>query len=104
MQLGEVNMDFAYADYFGLTPSTGYERLLPRLHDRRCHSLPARRPWSKAGWSIVNSRASTCGRRLPPRNFPNYRRLETWGPRESDELMERDGRRWRKCRKMRRNL
>jgi hypothetical protein len=30
MQLGEVNMDFEYADYFGVTPSTGYERL---LHD-----------------------------------------------------------------------
>ena len=32
---------------------------------------------------------------LPPRSFPNYA-PGTWGPREADELMERDGREWRK--------
>jgi glucose-6-phosphate 1-dehydrogenase len=31
---------------------------------------------------------------LPPRNFPNYS-AGSWGPRESDELIERDGRHWR---------
>ena len=30
---------------------------------------------------------------LPPREFPNYP-AGTWGPREADELLERDGRRW----------
>ena len=43
MQLGEVNMDFAYADYFG---SRAFDRIRtpsPRLHDRRRHTLPARR-------------------------------------------------------------
>ena len=29
---------------------------------------------------------------LPPRNFPNYP-AGTWGPKEADELLERDGRR-----------
>ena len=33
-------------------------------------------------------------RALPPRNFPNYA-SGTWGPKEADELLERDGRRWR---------
>ena len=28
VRLGAVNMDFRYSDYFGSTPSTGYERLL----------------------------------------------------------------------------
>src|SRR2546422_3318847 len=28
LNLGAVNMDFRYADYFGNPPSTGYERLL----------------------------------------------------------------------------
>ncbi len=37
--------------------------------------------------------ATSCGPE-PPRNFPNYP-SGTWGPKESDELMERDGRRWR---------
>jgi glucose-6-phosphate 1-dehydrogenase len=31
---------------------------------------------------------------LPPRNFPNYP-AGTWGPKEAEDLMERDGRRWR---------
>jgi glucose-6-phosphate 1-dehydrogenase len=31
---------------------------------------------------------------LSPRNFPNYA-AGTWGPRESEELLTRDGRRWR---------
>jgi glucose-6-phosphate 1-dehydrogenase len=26
--MGSVNMDFCYVDYFGSTPSTGYETLL----------------------------------------------------------------------------
>ncbi|MCI0663815.1 MAG: hypothetical protein L0220_22365, partial [Acidobacteria bacterium] len=30
---------------------------------------------------------------LPPRAFPNYP-AGTWGPKEADELLERDGREW----------
>ena len=47
----------------------------------------------EAGWSIVNP-VMDIWKALPPRNFPNYP-SGTWGPKESDELMERDGRRWR---------
>ena len=92
MQLGEVNMDFAYADYFGQTPSTGYERL---LHDCMIGdaTLFQRADMVEAGWSIVNP-VLDVWKALPPRNFPNYP-SGTWGPKESDELMERDGRRWR---------
>ncbi len=92
MQLGEVNMDFAYADYFGVTPSTGYERL---LHDCMIGdaTLFQRADMVEAGWSIVNP-VLDVWKALPPRNFPNYP-SGTWGPKESEELMERDGRRWR---------
>ncbi|SPE44947.1 Glucose-6-phosphate 1-dehydrogenase [Candidatus Sulfotelmatobacter sp. SbA7] len=92
MQLGEVNMDFAYADYFGVTPSTGYERL---LHDCMIGdaTLFQRADMVEAGWSIVNP-VLDVWKALPPRNFPNYP-AGAWGPKESDELMERDGRRWR---------
>ena len=92
MQLGEVNMDFAYADYFGETPNTGYERL---LHDCMTGdaTLFQRADMVEAGWSIVNP-VLDVWKALPPRDFPNYR-SGTWGPKESDELMERDGRRWR---------
>jgi glucose-6-phosphate 1-dehydrogenase len=92
MQLGEVNMDFAYADYFGVVPSTGYERL---LHDCMIGdaTLFQRADMVEAGWSIVNP-VLDVWKALPPRNFPNYA-SGTWGPKESDDLMEGDGRRWR---------
>ena len=92
MRLGEVNMDFAYADYFGQTPSTGYERL---LHDCMIGdaTLFQRADMVEAGWSIVNP-VLDVWKALPPRNFPNYP-AGTWGPKEAEELLERDGRRWR---------
>lgn len=31
---------------------------------------------------------------LPPRSFPNYA-AGTWGPKEADELLLREGRHWR---------
>jgi glucose-6-phosphate 1-dehydrogenase len=92
MQLGEVNMEFNYADYFGQTPNTGYERL---LHDCMTGdaTLFQRADMVEAGWSIVNP-VLDVWKALPPRYFPNYP-AGTWGPKDSDELMERDGRRWR---------
>jgi glucose-6-phosphate 1-dehydrogenase len=33
---------------------------------------------------------------LPPRDFPDYA-AGTWGPPEAEELLTRDGRRWRDC-------
>ena len=92
MQLGEVNMDFEYSDYFGVTPSTGYERL---LHDCMIGdaTLFQRADMVEAGWTIVNP-VLDVWKALPPRNFPNYP-SGTWGPKESEEMMERDGRRWR---------
>jgi glucose-6-phosphate 1-dehydrogenase len=32
---------------------------------------------------------------LPTRNFPNYA-AGSWGPKEADDLIQRDGRAWRK--------
>src|SRR4030088_1212355 len=92
MRLFTVDMKFEYADYFGLQPSTGYERL---LHDCMIgdQTLFQRADMVEAGWSVVNP-VLDLWRALPPRNFPNYP-AGTWGPKESDELLERDGRRWR---------
>jgi len=92
MQLGEVDMDFEYSDYFGQTPNTGYERL---LHDCMIGdaTLFQRADMVEAGWSIV-SPVLDVWKALPPRNFPNYP-SGCWGPKESDELLEREGRRWR---------
>ncbi|MBZ5571277.1 MAG: glucose-6-phosphate dehydrogenase [Acidobacteriia bacterium] len=92
MRLGAVDMNFEYADYFGTRPSTGYERL---LHDCMIGdaTLFQRADMVEAGWCVV-SPALDVWKALPPRNFPNYA-AGTWGPKEADELLERDGRRWR---------
>jgi glucose-6-phosphate 1-dehydrogenase len=92
MHLGEVDMDFKYADYFGETTATGYERL---LHDCMIGdaTLFQRADMVEAGWSIVTP-VLDVWKALPPRNFPNYP-AGSWGPKEADELLERDGRAWR---------
>jgi len=92
MRLGPVDMNFAYADYFGQQPNTGYERL---LHDCMIGdpTLFQRADMVEAGWCVV-SPILDVWKALPPRNFPNYA-AGTWGPKEADDLLERDGRRWR---------
>jgi glucose-6-phosphate 1-dehydrogenase len=92
MKLGAVEMDFAYADYFGAGGSTGYERLLYdcMMGDA---TLFQRADMLEAGWSVV-SPILDVWKALPPRSFPNYA-AGTWGPKEADELMARDGRQWR---------
>lgn len=92
MRLGAVDMNFNYADYFGTQPSTGYERL---LHDCMIGdaTLFQRADMVEAGWCVV-SPVLDVWKALPPRNFPNYPG-GSWGPKEADELMERDGRHWR---------
>jgi glucose-6-phosphate 1-dehydrogenase len=92
MRLGAVDMNFEYADYFGTQPSTGYERL---LHDCMIGdaTLFQRADMVEAGWCVV-SPALDVWKALPPRNFPNYA-AGTWGPKEAEDLLERDGRHWR---------
>jgi glucose-6-phosphate 1-dehydrogenase len=92
MRLGTVDMNFEYQEYFGKQPSTGYERL---LHDCMIgdQTLFQRADMVEAGWSVVNPMLDIW-KALPPRNFPNYA-SGTWGPKDADELLERDGRRWR---------
>jgi glucose-6-phosphate 1-dehydrogenase len=92
MRLGAVDMNFNYADYFGTQPSTGYERL---LHDCMIGdaTLFQRADMVEAGWCVV-SPVLDVWKALPPRNFPNYA-SGSWGPKDADELLERDGRHWR---------
>jgi glucose-6-phosphate 1-dehydrogenase len=92
VSVGAVTMDFRYADYFGAEPSTGYERLLYdcMIGDA---TLFQRADMVEAGWAAVEP-VLDVWRALPARTFPNYV-AGTWGPKEADELMKRDGRQWR---------
>jgi glucose-6-phosphate 1-dehydrogenase len=92
VRLKDVDMQFRYADFFGVKPNTGYETL---LYDCMVGdaTLFMRADDVEAAWAVV-SPILDVWRALTPRAFPNYA-SGTWGPREADELLERDGRRWR---------
>src|SRR5215475_11558518 len=93
MRLGLVNMDFDYKSYFGVEHGTGYERLL-----RDCMvgdaTLFQRADMVEAGWNVIQPILDVW-HALPPRGFPNYA-AGSWGPVEAEELLERDGRSWRR--------
>src|SRR5215470_19415443 len=93
MKLGLVNMDFDYENYFGVEHNTGYERL---LHDCMAGdaTLFQRADMVEAGWSVIQPILDVW-HALPPRGFPNYA-AGSWGPREAEELLERDGHSWRR--------
>src|SRR5258706_6591163 len=93
MRMGAVEMNFDYVDYFGSTPSTGYERLIYdcMIGDATWFQLAG---MVEAGWSVITP-VLDVWKALPPRAFPNYE-AGSWGPKEADELLARDGREWRR--------
>jgi glucose-6-phosphate 1-dehydrogenase len=93
MHMGAVEMKFNYVDYFNRHPSTGYERLIYDCMTGDA-TLFQRADMVEAGWSVI-SPVLDVWKALPPRAFPNYP-SGSWGPREADDLMARDGRAWRK--------
>ena len=92
VRVGSVDMSCEYAKYFKAEPKTGYEVLLYdcMMGDA---TLFQRADMVEAGWSVVDP-VLDVWRAVPPRKFPNYA-AGTWGPKESDDLLERDGRKWR---------
>ena len=92
VRLGVGQHELRLRRLFRQQPSTGYERLLYdcMIGDA---TLFQRADMVEAGWSVVTPILDVW-KALPPRNFPNYA-AGTWGPKEADELLERDGRHWR---------
>jgi glucose-6-phosphate 1-dehydrogenase len=90
--LGVVRMEFKYADYFGSKPSTGYETL---LYDCMTgdSTLFHRADIIETGWKIVTPILEEWEQNRHG-HIPAYS-AGSWGPTEADELLERDGRRWR---------
>jgi glucose-6-phosphate 1-dehydrogenase len=92
VNMGPVDMDFNYVDHFGDHISTGYERLLfdCMIGDA---TLFQRADMVEASWAIV-SPVLDVWQAIPARDFPNYE-AGSWGPADSDELLEADGRKWK---------
>jgi len=91
-KLSTVKMDFNYEDYFGNSLNTGYETLIYDclIGDQ---TLFKRADNIEAGWKLAQPILDVWGA-LPARSFPNYA-AHSWGPKEADELLARDGRKWR---------
>ena len=93
MTLRPVTMDFRYGSTFGGSGPEAYERLIldAMLGDP---TLFARADEVTAAWRFVTPILEGWAKQPPPA-FPNYA-AGTWGPQSADELVERDGRAWRR--------
>jgi glucose-6-phosphate 1-dehydrogenase len=93
MNIRPVTMDFRFGQSFGVAAADAYERLIldAMLGDS---TLFARRDEVEQAWAIVTSILDGWKLHMPPQ-FPNYE-AGSWGPQEADDLIERDGRRWRR--------
>jgi glucose-6-phosphate 1-dehydrogenase len=93
MTLRPVTMDFRYGSAFGGSGPEAYERLIldAMLGDP---TLFARADEVSAAWRFVTPILEAWASRPAP-EFPNYA-AGTWGPPEAFDLIERDGRVWRR--------
>jgi glucose-6-phosphate 1-dehydrogenase len=91
--LRDVAMDFCYGMAFGSHTPEAYERLLLDAM-RGDATLFTRRDEVEAQWAYIDPVLATWAKEGQPplATYP----AGSWGPEQADELLARDGRRWRK--------
>src|SRR5437763_558708 len=92
MTIRTVHMDFLYGGAFRTGMPEAYERLILdcMLGDA---TLFTRTDEVEEQWKLVDAIVAAWKRDRP--SFPNYA-AGTWGPPSADELLQRDGRSWRR--------
>jgi glucose-6-phosphate 1-dehydrogenase len=93
MDIRSVTMDFTYGSAFSVDSPDAYETLILDALQGDA-SLFTRADEVEQAWSIVDPCIDYWANQPKP-HFPNYE-AGTWGPPEADELLARDGRRWRR--------
>lgn len=90
--MATLNLAFNYKDAFQEEPLGAYQRLLLdcMLGDQ---TLFVRQDMVDLSWNFV-TKILDHWKKLPPPGFPNYE-AGSWGPRESDDLLKKDGRFWK---------
>ncbi len=85
-----VKMDFLYGTYFGMAPPEAYERLICDciLGDS---TLFAREDEVLASWKFVTPILTYWAKQQNLATYPSG----SWGPKEADEMIAKDGRKWR---------
>jgi glucose-6-phosphate 1-dehydrogenase len=92
MLIKNVAMDFCYREAFGAGSPSAYSTLINDCM-RGDATLFDRGDSVEAAWALVDP-ILDYWKNAPAPRFPNYA-AGTWGPREADELLEKDGRHWR---------
>lgn len=89
-----VDMDFSYGSSFGVTSSDAYDRLLVdcMLGDQ---TLFTRADEVEEAWRLVTPALTAWETPTDPALVPQYE-AGTWEPAEAEQLINRDGRRWRR--------
>ncbi|MBD1936888.1 glucose-6-phosphate dehydrogenase [Microcoleus sp. FACHB-68] len=89
-----VDMDFSYGSTFGKTSGDAYDRLLIdcMLGDQ---TLFTRGDEVEEAWRVVSPALTAWESPTDPATIPQYE-AGTWEPTEAEQMMERDGRRWRR--------
>ncbi len=90
--LRDVSMDFKYGAAFGSNTPEAYERLLLDAM-RGDATLFTRRDEVERQWAFMDPVLKTWSAAATPP--PSYA-AGTWGPEQADDLIARDGRRWRR--------
>lgn len=89
-----VEMDFSYGTSFGVTGGEAYDRLLLdcMMGDQ---TLFTRSDEVEAAWRVVTPALTAWEAPTDPSLIPQYE-AGTWEPDEAEQLINRDGRRWRR--------
>ena len=91
MRVRPVSMDFNYGSSFGERSPSAYETLLVDVMTGD-PTLYTRQDMVEASWKVVQPILDVWQNQKF--NFPNYD-AGTWGPKESDEMLARQGHVWR---------
>jgi glucose-6-phosphate 1-dehydrogenase len=93
LDVRSVTMDFTYGSSFNVDSPDAYETLILDALQGDA-SLFTRADEVEEAWGLVDPIVSAWAQSPRP-SFPNYD-AGTWGPPEADELIAREGRRWRR--------
>ena len=93
VRIRPANMDFLYGASFAVQTPSAYETLLTDAL-RGDNTLFTRADEVEAAWSIVDDIAAGW-HEAPAPEFPSYE-AGSWGSQEAVDLIESDGRRWRR--------
>ncbi|WP_345667634.1 glucose-6-phosphate dehydrogenase [Streptomyces similanensis] len=91
MEIRDVSMDFAYGESFTESSPEAYERLILDVLLGDANLFP-RHQEVEESWKILDPIEEYWDEHGRPAQYPSG----TWGPREADEMLARDGRSWRR--------